>query len=67
MSDKNIHILKTYNINDLENEINKYLLQGYNLYGELNVIPINSVNNEYIYHQIMIKNDIVRYNWSDWE
>ena len=67
MSDKNIHILKTYNINDLENEINKYLLQGYNLYGELNVIPINSVNNEYIYHQIMIKNEIVRYNWSDWE
>lgn len=66
MDNINYKIIKNENSNKLEEEINKFLYNGYILNGELKAVYC-PIKNKTIYFQSIKKNIQNTYHWSDWE
>jgi len=66
MDINNYKILKHGNSNKLEEEVNKYLYNGYILNGELKVIYC-PIKNETTFFQSIKKIKQTTYHWRDWE
>lgn len=62
----NYKILKNDNETKLEDQVNRYLLNGYVLNGGFKVVYC-PIKKKTIFYQSIIKEEKVVYHWSDWE
>jgi len=62
----NYKILKNNNETNLEEQVNRYLLNGYSLNGGL-IIIYCPIKNKSTFYQSMKKDLKTVYHWSDWE
>ena len=62
----NYKIIKNDNETKLEEEVNRYLLNGYSLNGSFKAIYY-PIKNKTIFYQSLKRDKKVVYHWSDWE